>query len=191
MDRGTYGYYKNYNKKHAIISGILLICILAIVIFCVVKYKTTSNVYIVPAVILAIPFAKFFVSLLLGIKYKSISTEDKDKIENNFADNEEVKILYDMTISARDIVTGAPVIIIYDGNIHYISYGSNTEKHRDTQKAVLYDVIEDAGYKDECDVTVYNNVDNLIKGVNKTIKDESRFNATRSIVERIVILCLT
>ncbi len=191
MDRGTYGYYKSYNKKNLIISAILLAGILIGVIVCVVKYKTTSNVLILPAVILAIPFAKFIVAFILGAKYKSISIEDKDKLEDIFADNEEVKILYDMTISAKDVVTGAPVIVIYDGNIHYIPYSKHKDAHKEVQKSVFMDTIKSAGYEDECTVTSYNNINNLIKGVNTTIKEESRFNATRSVYERLVILCLT
>lgn len=191
MERGTYGYYIKYKKKKGIISGILLIGILIIVAICLVKYSTTSNVLILPAVILAIPFSKYFVAFILGLKYKSISIENKNKIDSNFIENDEVKILYDMTISAMEVVTGTPIIVIYDGNIHYIPYNKLKEKHKDIQKNVLHSIIKDAGYEDECFVTAYDNIDNLIEGVNKTIKEDSRINATRSIIERLVILCLS
>lgn len=190
MEKGTYGYYKSYKKKKGLIALILLLLIVAYVGGCLLFFKTTKTVYIVPGVILALPFAKFAVAYILGAKYKSITLEEYEKVNSALGAINGINILYDITVSAMEVITGAPLLVIYDGNIYYIVSSGTKEKDKDIQKSALNMVIESAGYEGECKVTRYNNVDSLIEAVTHYTCDTPRDNASKSIYERLLILGL-
>lgn len=190
MDKGSYGYYNNYKKKKGLWSLAFAIVIAILVALCFIIYGTNKTTLIVPAVVLVLPFSKFLIAYLMGAKYTSISSEDYKLLEDTYGNDDSVILLYDMTISTAETVLGVPVIALYDGNIYYIEHAKNNAKYKAILRNVFALAIEDARYKDECESHEVLNVSKLVESIDKAKVEEPRDNASLSIKQRLLVLCL-
>ena len=77
--KGTYGHSKKYRIYRLIFAAILLVLILADVLFSVLVFHTRKTVYIIIACILAIPFARNVVDVIMTFKARPLSKEEYEK----------------------------------------------------------------------------------------------------------------
>jgi len=126
--KGKYGHSKKYRNYRIILASILLLLIIADVIFSILVFHTRKTVFIVIACILAIPFARNVVDIIMTFKAKPLNEKEYEKT-NSLSDRTSKPFLYDVSITEEEGMYYIPCMVIYNNNI--LCY---TPEEKDTKK---------------------------------------------------------
>ena len=114
--KGTYGHSKKYRIYRLIFAAILLVLILADVLFSVLVFHTRKTVYIIIACILAIPFARNVVDVIMTFKARPLSKEEYEKTKE-LSEKTNKPLLYDVSITQEEGMYYVPCMAVYNNNI--------------------------------------------------------------------------
>ncbi|MBQ3584178.1 MAG: hypothetical protein IJA27_05655 [Lachnospiraceae bacterium] len=125
IKKGDYGYLQKNKLIQLIISLVLMIMVLVIFYTGYVKYGNNKNTFTVFAVVSVIPAAKFMVTYIVMMPYKSLSLEKFESI-NSF---QNVKLLYDLLITSTEKVIHINIAAIRDNSVYLLVENEKYEKN--------------------------------------------------------------
>lgn len=162
IDKGSFGYLEYRKNIQIIKAGIGIILAFSILLGGFLVCGTKNNICTVIATILALPTAKFMVTLLIVIKYKSPDAAQYNSI-TTLGSN--LLTLCDCVMSCKDKITFCPYVIVTDTCIY--CYSTDDKIDKDFFETSISDFIRSCG--DECPVKLfkdYNTFEKRIKSLN-------------------------
>lgn len=145
--KGKYGHSRNYRIYRLVLALILLILILADVVISIIFFHTRKTVFIVFACLLAIPFARNIVDVIMTFKAKPLSNEEYEKTKE-LSDRTSRDFLYDISITEEDGMYYIPCMVIYNNNILCYTPEVKDTKTREKIKTSLGSVnVDDTNYR--------------------------------------------
>lgn len=145
-EKGKYGHIKYYRLRRIIIGSIILACILADLFISLHVLHTRKTLFLVAACVIAIPFARNIVDLIMTIKIKPLKREEYEKV-HEISKSSKIPFLYDITITDTDGVEFYPVVSIYNNNVVAFSRSAMDTPSTRRAERFMADINEDARSK--------------------------------------------
>ena len=133
--KGEYGHSKYYRNIRIVYIIVLLMLILMDVIISQIVFHTRKTPFIIIACILAIPFARNIIDLIMSIKATPLSKDEYDKIYDLSRDLG-FRFYYDISITDEDGMVYIPCVSIRGNNI--IAYTPDIKSARDRERLKKY-----------------------------------------------------
>lgn len=182
-DKGEYGYLNAYNREKLIITLVLAAMIEIIVISLMLKFGDTKRVFVVFAILLALPFAKFFIAFAMSFKFKPLTKEQYDKIISN--KNENGNYLFDLMVSQYEGIRFFQSVCVINNNIFGLALGKKYPLEKKEYEKWLKQSFADSKY--EYNVTIAGDVDEYISLISNTEEpDDKEKLIDKHITERIL-----
>ena len=181
MEKGTYGYMDQYKRSKLRISAVFLVliavCITAILLLC----QTKNTFYIVIPIVLALPFAKFFVSFVVVQSYVTMAQESYDQVAAFVEMHAHSIALYDVTLASEAGISYLDFALIIDGTVYACASHANRKFSPKDIQAYLDQIVQKAGYSER--TFVYQGVEETLQAARKrmqSIPDTHVFRDSRS-----------
>lgn len=116
INKGDYGYLSRYKRAKLTGTVVLALMIIFVVVTTVIMFGDTKRVAIVFAILLALPFAKFFIAFILSARYKPIDKESADSLEKAAGGTQ--YIMFDLLISRYEGIKHYAAITVKNGRIY-------------------------------------------------------------------------
>lgn len=196
LQKGEYGYLKSYRREKLIISMILAIMIAFIIITMLILFGDTGRVIIVFAILLTLPFAKFFIAWIMCAKFEPLNKDDYNRLINTVYDSETTTddtLKFDIVVTQYEGMKFFQSLCVKNGKI--IALVLSDDKSGDNKinnkeyKAWIENAVSDKKYN--YPVTILNNIDAYAKKV-KSISTPNDKTAMidRHILEKIITTCV-
>ena len=114
-NKGDYGYLTRYKRNKLIATVVLGLMIILSVVITVIMFGDTKRVAIIFAILLSLPFAKFFIAYITCARYKSIDAGLAEIIYEKAGRN---SVLLDMVISQYEGMKHYSSICVKNGGIY-------------------------------------------------------------------------
>lgn len=181
MEKGSYGYMDHYKRNKLLVSAVFLVLIAVGIIAILLLCKTKNTFYIVIPIVLALPFAKFFVSFIVVQPYVTMAKESYAKVDAFVQEQDHVIAIYDVTLASEAGISYLDFALIIDGVIYACASHSNHKFMPDDIRDYLEQIVKNAGYAEHA--FVYQSVDETLKAAKKrmqTVSDAHAFRDKRS-----------
>lgn len=186
--KGEYGYIKNYKLSKLIVVIVLTLMIEAIVIGTLIMFGDTSRVVIVIAILLALPLAKFSVSLIIVLKFKSLTFDEHARIANTYNNNDK-SLLFDVAISQYEGIRFYESILVKNGRIYALVLAKDySEKKKEYEKWINDSIIQE---KYKYKITIITDINEYIKKINSVSEpNDNNKLIDRHIREQLLSACV-
>lgn len=115
-EKGLYGHISRIRKSRIIMCIILAAFIIIDVVISLAVFKTRKTWFIVFGCLLAIPFARNVVDIMMTLKTKPLS-EDLYNKTKEISDSSSRALLYDISITESEGIIFVPCMMIYNNNM--------------------------------------------------------------------------
>jgi hypothetical protein len=116
INKGDYGYLARYKKGKLLGTVVLALMIIFVVVTTIIMFGDTKRVAIVFAILLVLPFAKFFIAFILSAGYRPLDKDSAALLEKSAGGKE--YILFDMVISRYEGMKHYAAITVKNGRIY-------------------------------------------------------------------------
>ena len=182
-DKGEYGYLNAYKREKLIITLILAAMIEIIVISLMLKFGDTKRVFVVFAILLSLPLAKFFIAFVMSYKFKSLSKEQYNMIISN--KNENGIYLFDIMASQYEGIRFFQSVCVINNNVFGLALDKKYPLEKKEYEKWLKKSFEDSKY--EYNVIIAGDVDEYISLIaNVEAPDDKVKLIDKHITERIL-----
>lgn len=161
-EKGKYGYLNSYMKSKLIAVIILSLMILFIVVTLHIMFGTTSRVMVVFAILLSLPLAKFLIAYIICAKFKSLTKEQYQYIQEKTEDKD--NILYDIAVSQYEGLKFYQSVYVKNGKIVALVLSKDFNDEKKNYIKWLQQTHADTKY--EYNVTVFSDIEQYIKKIN-------------------------
>lgn len=189
--KGDYGYLKAYRREKLIISLILAAMIAFIIVSMLLLFGDTGRVLIVFAILLTLPFAKFFIAWIVCAKFTPLTTEERDRLTDMVGekDNNISGLKFDMVISQYEGMKFYQSICVKNGKIAALVLSKDYGILKKEYKAWIEKTVADSKYN--YPITIFNDIDSYAKKV-KSISTPNDKTALidKHILEKITTTCV-
>lgn len=187
--KGEYGYMKSYRRGKLIASIILAAMIAFVVISILIMYGSRNRVIIVFAVLLSLPFAKFFIAYIMCIRFKPLNTENYDHIVDKTSKDGDVKLLYDVVITKYEGMKFYQSICVKNGKVYALVIDDKITVNKKDYAKWIEECVADSKHK--YSVSIICDTEEYIKKVNSisSPNDNTRL-IDKHMKERILTTCV-
>lgn len=189
--KGDYGYLKAYRREKLIISLILAAMIAFIIVSMLLLFGDTGRVLIVFAILLTLPFAKFFIAWIVCAQFTPLTTEEYDRLTDMVGekDNNISGLKFDMVISQYEGMKFYQSICVKNGKIAALVLSKDYGILKKEYKAWIEKTVADSKYNYQ--ITIFNDIDSYAKKV-KSISTPNDKTALidKHILEKITTTCV-
>lgn len=191
MEKGTYGYMDHYKKGKLMVSAVFLTLIAVAIIAVLVIFETKNTYFIVIPIILALPFAKYFVSFIVVQPYVTMAKESYARVCQVVEGNEHIIPIFDVTLASEAGISYLDFVLVIDGVVYGCASHSNKKFKASDMQAYLLKLVKGAGYQNP--VFVYEGLEDTLRAVNKRLKSipaKHSYNdkSSRSIKKAILVV---
>lgn len=114
IEKGDYGYLAKGKQLQLIIAFVLMVGVGIIFYTGYIKYHNTKNIFTVFAVVGVIPMARFLVTYIVMMPYKTLDHE----LYQEISAFQNVLLAYDLLISSSEKITDVKIAAIRDNSVY-------------------------------------------------------------------------
>ncbi|MBQ8167706.1 MAG: hypothetical protein IJZ96_11850, partial [Lachnospiraceae bacterium] len=153
-----------------------------------IMFGDTSRVVIVIAILLALPLAKFLVSLIIVLKFKSLTFDEHARIANTYNNNDK-SLLFDVAISQYEGIRFYESILVKNGRIYALVLAKDySEKKKEYEKWINDSIIQE---KYKYKITIITDINEYIKKINSVSEpNDNNKLIDRHIREQLLSACV-
>lgn len=188
--KGDYGYIKAYRMGKLTVSIILAAMIAFIIITMLVLFGDTGRVMIVFAILLVLPFAKFFIAWIMCAGFSPLTKEEYDhliSVCNVSEDSSELK--FDIVITRYEGMKFYQSLCVKNGRVIALVTGSDYASDKKEYREWIETCINSDKYK--YPVTIYNDIQSYAKKYcSISSPNDKTALVDRHILEKIITACV-
>jgi hypothetical protein len=179
FNKGDYGYLVAYKRGKLIGTVALALMIVFVVVATIIMFGDTKRVAIIFAILLALPFAKFFIAFILSAGYKPLDADTAKTLTETVGGVE--YIMFDMVVSRYEGMKHYAAITVKNGRIYALVLEKGTPKEYEEW---LDNAANDSKYQYK--IAIYSDIKQYEKklGSISTPNDNTRL-VDRHIMDRI------
>lgn len=122
--KGEYGYLKAY-RLHKLLLSIIFACAIGFVTFgTILMFGDKERVMIVFAILLTLPFAKYFISWIVCVKFHPFHKLQYEAFASQIDTALQSSIYYDVVVSQSDGMRFFQSICVRNGRVYALSFES-------------------------------------------------------------------